>query len=212
MIVQQTLFLVFLELTSVLTFVIEEGPSLFLSMLFPFLLFIFWYIGLERKQQKENFRLLLLDNESEIKQYHQLHNLLDDFGNSISCCKNCKSDKMQLWDYKPQKLLVVRCRSCKRNYTLSKEQDDIVQSVLVQVDSSMKLLNRMQSNSYFAKDKIMLRRAGIDLRNINNNSSPLEIMHFTATKEEGEEYHSIKDIIINEWEVVFPSKHEALAS
>ena len=80
-------------------------------------LFLLWYYGIERTIQRKTSILWLKQNENLLTQYEDLEKLLDAFGARITCCKSCNSDKMQIWDYRYPELLVVRCTSCKLNYT-----------------------------------------------------------------------------------------------
>jgi len=211
MIIQRAVLVRMKEPVSVLSFVIDMGPLLLLSLLFSAILFYSWYFGVELSGQRKKQRLWLSENKGLIQQYKFLNYLLDSFGQHIASCKNCKNDKMQLWDYKQDELLVVRCRSCKMNYTFTKDQNDLIQLMLSQIEGVVQLVNTVFSYRYQVLGKLLIRNLAIDLKNRKRDFSPLAVLHFTASKKK-QTSKSVKDIFLNEWEVVFPDKTERLAS
>lgn len=194
------------ELFSVFSFISDVWPSLFLSLLFAAFLFICWYFVFVLQKQK----FWLKKNKALIDQYKVLQLNLNDFGQQVTSCKNCNERDMQLWDYR-QKLLVVRCRSCKMTYTFAKEHHKLILNALFQNEGVMTLLNMLISYRYHAFGKQLARVLKVDISTINASTTPLEILHFTARSEYMITPKSVKEIAIFEWEEVIPERLELLA-
>jgi hypothetical protein len=194
------------ELNSVLSFISDVWPLLLMSLLFSAFLFLCWYFGFLLQKQK----IWLKNNKQLIEQYKVLQLSLIAFGQQISCCKNCNERDMQLWDYQ-QKLLVVRCRSCKMTYTFTKEHNQLVLKILFQIECVMILLNTLVVYRYHAFGRLLARALEVDITAVNATTTPLEIIHFTAQNEYMVTLNSVKNIEIFEWEVVAPNSLELIA-
>ena len=212
MIIQQTASVRLQEPISVLSFALDTGPLLLMSLIFSMLLFFCWYFAIERTNQRKKQRLWFVENEGLIQQYKVLHHHLESFGRSISCCKHCKNDKMQLWNYEQHQLLVVRCRSCKKNYTFTKEHNELMQQILFQMEGVVSLVNTVFTYRHHPLGKLLGQKLAIDIHGIKPDDRPLELMHFTASKLEEIKSKSILDIFIYDWEVVVPERSALLAS
>lgn len=197
------------EPATLLNFVIDVGPVLFISLSFSGALFFIWYFALELKQQEMERQIWLVQNKNLVLQYQDLHDLLGYFGQKIPCCSHCKNDTMQLWDYL-HNLLVVRCTSCKMNYTFSKDYDEILQPVFCQLDGATSLVNTISDHRNNLLGKHLAKKYGIDVNVIHKNRIPLGVMQFTVSKVNETTFTSVFDISLNAWEVVHPE--ERLAS
>ncbi len=191
---------------------IDVGPLVLMSFLFSSLFFSCWYFGTDYINKKRKFKHWLVENEEAIKQFKTLDTLLENFGKKIPCCKNCKSNKMQLWDYNQDSLLVVRCRSCKMNYTYSKHNNELLQLILFQTNEFVKLADTILTYRYHVHNELLDYEHPIHVSNIKSDVRPLEVLHFRTRALEDSKIKSIKDIILHEWEVVYPNRTEKLAS
>ncbi|WP_276168420.1 hypothetical protein [Zobellia alginiliquefaciens] len=171
------------EAESVQSFFIAVGPLLLVSMTISSMLFFFWYFGFTLSEQRRKARWWLVDNIGLVQQYKDLDELLDGLGQKTSVCKKCNNDKMQLWNYQQEGLLVVRCRSCKMNYTFTKEHNELVQLILSQMENATKLVNILVRYRYQALGKLLARNLSIDASAMRSEINPLEVLHFTARKE-----------------------------
>lgn len=199
------------EPTTLLNFFIDVGPVLILSLSFSTALFFLWYFAIELKQQEMERQIWLGKNKNLLFQYEDLHDLLGYFGQKISCCSHCKNNKMQLWDYF-HNLLVVRCTSCKMNYTFSKDYDELLQPLFCQLDGATALLNTISTHRNNLLGKHLAKKLCIDVNGIHKNRIPLGVMQFTAAKANEIPIKSVFDISLNAWEVVVPEKLELIAS
>lgn len=211
MILDQTVSVFILQPIQLLDFFIEVGPILFLSLTFSSFLFFIWYATIELNTQKKKQRLWFAKNEWLLRQHEDLRELLDGFGQRVSCCSNCNNDRMQLWDYR-QNLLVVRCRSCKMNFTFAKEHNELIQPILCQLKRTAKLVNTLVKYKYYPLGKRLAEKLAIDFKSIGSEISPLAIIHFTSAKKMETKVISILDIDLNEWAVICPDKSELLVS
>ena len=118
---------------------------------------------------------------------------------------------MQLWDYL-HNLLVVRCTSCKMNYTFTKHYDELLQPLFCQLDGATNLVNTIISHRNHLLGKHLAQKLHIDVDGIYKNKSPLAVMQFTASGANGTPFKSVFDISLNAWEVVLPEKLELIAS
>ena len=114
---------------------------------------------------------------------------------------------MQLWDY-VQNLLVVRCTSCKMNYTFSKDYDELLQPLFCQLDGASALVNTISTHRYNLLGKHLAQKLRIDVNGIHKNKIPV-VMQFTASKVNETTFKSVFDISLNTWEVVLPEKRMA---
>lgn len=199
------------EPATLLNFFIDVGPVLLLSLSFSGALFFLWYFGLELKQQEMERQMWLGQNKNLLSQYKDLQYLLGCFGQKIPCCSHCKNNKMQLWDYL-HNLLVVRCTSCKINYTFSKDYDELLQPLFCQLDGATDLVNTISTHKNNLLGKHLAQKLRIDVNGIYKNKSPLAVMQFTASKANETTFKSVFDISLNAWEVVLPEKLELIAS
>lgn len=200
------------EPVSVLFFIIDMGPVLLLSFTFVSLLFFSWYFGVKQMEQRKKLRLWLVQNEATITNYKTLKHILKEFGETTTCCKKCKNNKMQFWDYKEQEFLVVRCRSCKINYTYTKEHNELTKLILTHINEVETFVGKLVTNRYDVFCKRLLHTLAINLNGVKESASPLEVIHFTSSKKENITPKHIKDIFLQEWEVVFPDRSERLVS
>ena len=119
---------------------------------------------------------------------------------------------MQLWDYQEHNLLVVRCRSCKMNYTFTKSQSTFMHLIFSQLDGVSILMNTIIKYGYKKNGLRLLRELAIDQTKIQSDKRPLAFIYFTAHKKEESGEIEIKDIFINEWKVVLPNDKLRLVS
>lgn len=196
------------EPATLLNFVIETGPELLICLLFSGVLFLLWYFALELKRQEMERQIWLGQNKNLLLQYEDLDHLLGYFGQNISCCSHCKNDKMQLWDY-VHNLLVVRCTACKMNYTFSKDYDELLQPLFCQLDGATRLVKTISTQRNNLLGKHLAQKLRIDVNVIHKNRIPLGVMQFTASKVNETTFKSVFDISLNAWEVVRPEKQLA---
>jgi hypothetical protein len=191
------------EPVSLLSFIADVGPVLLASLSFSMLLFLAWYFVVERRNQLKKRESWLLNNENLIHQYKNLQYLLENFGQEISSCANCKNDQMQLCNYQKEELLVVRCGSCKRNYTFTKQYNELIPLILKQLEGVIKLLNTVVVHRDNSLGEFLMDQLALDPKKITSDVRPLELIHFKTYLEE--QNTPIMEIFINEWQVV-PSK------
>ncbi|MFD0796114.1 hypothetical protein ACFQZJ_01475 [Maribacter chungangensis] len=196
------------EPATLFNFLTDIGPIMLLSLSFSGALFCFWYFVLELNKQEMERKIWLGQNKNLLLQYEDLHYLLDDFGQKVPCCSHCKNDKMQLWDYF-HNLLVVRCTSCKMNYTFSKGYDELLQPLFCQLDGATALVNAVSRHRHELLGKHLARKFSIDVTGIHKNKSPLGVIKFNASRANATSIKSVFDISLNTWEVVTPEKRIA---
>lgn len=194
------------ESLSVISFIADVWPLMLISLSFSAFVFFCWYFGFALQKHKKKQNLWITKNEGAIEQYKDLQLHLKDFGQQISCCKNCSGHEMQLWGCQ-QKLLVVRCRSCKMNYTFSKEHNQLI----LQIQLVKELLSTLIFYRNDTLGKLLAHKLGIDITSINYETIPLEIIHFATANAYTITPKSVMDILIFEYEVVFPEQSELLA-
>ena len=194
------------ESYSVISFISDVWPLLLISLLFSAFLFLCWYFVFAFQEQKN----WLQKNKKLITQFKILQLNLNDFGQQMTSCKNCGNREMQLWDYKKQ-LLVVRCRSCKMNYTYVKKHNKLLLKVLFNIEGVTVLLNKLIFYRHHAFGRLLSRKLEVDMAKIKATTTPLEILHFKAQQEYMITTNSAKDIDIFDWEVVQPKSLELVA-
>ncbi|MDB2606214.1 hypothetical protein N9Y48_00395 [Zobellia sp.] len=182
------------EAISMQTFVFKEGSVLLGSVVFMSILFSSWYFGVELSEQRNKARLWLVENIVLLQRNRVLKAHLEGLGKKTSICKNCNSDRMQLWNYQQRGLLVVRCRSCKRNYTLTKEHNEYIQLILSEMDGNVKLVNTLIRYRYQELGKLLGNKLAIDVSEMNAELNPLEVFHFTAKISQGTENKSSENV------------------
>ena len=187
------------------SFILDMGPLLFISLLASSLLFFSWYYFFELPKQKQEKRIWLLQNASILKEYKTLKKHLYQLGQSTAVCRHCNSDKMQLWNHRKQELLVVRCRSCKMNYTLTKEHSESAGFILSNLDWATKLVNTLSFNRYSVLGKFLVKKLAIDITSLNSYNNPLAVFYFTTKERNGLSGNPVMEIVIHEWEEVSPS-------
>ena len=170
------------EATSIQSFVLDVGPLVLGTIALPSILFFFWYFGVELSEQRIKAKLWLGENIGLVQRYRTLGNHLEGLGIKTTICKNCKCDKMQLWNYQQHRLLVVRCRSCKMSYTLTKEHNEYIQLILSEMDGTVTLVNTLIRFRYQELGKLLGNKLAIDPSKMDANVNPLEVLHFTAKK------------------------------
>ena len=186
------------ELYSVLYLFFDDWLSLLLSALFGAVLFFSWDFGIVYQQQKA----WLNKHKDLIAQYHILQAHLNEFGQQVSCCKNCNKRDMQLWDFQKH-LLVIRCSACKMNYTFAQGKNPLLFKVLLEMERVMILFNMIIVYRYHPFGRLLASRLKVDIALLSTATTPLEIIHFTAQGE----YMSLgdlKNLEIFEYEVVLP--------
>ena len=194
------------ELYSVLYFFSANWSSFFLLAIFVVILFFYWeFIFLHKKQDS-----WLKQNKELIAEYQVLKTHLNDFGRQVPCCKNCNKRDMHLWNFHKQ-LLVVRCSSCKMNYTFVEGQNQLILKVLFQIEQVLILFNNIISYRYHPLGKLLANELKLDLTALSNSATPLEIIHFTAQGEYMTTLHATKNIDIFDWEVVPPEHSTRIA-
>ncbi|MUH35452.1 hypothetical protein D9O36_06340 [Zobellia amurskyensis] len=182
------------EATSIQSFVLDVGPLLLGAVALPSILLFFWYFGVELSDQRIKAKLWLVENIVLVQRYRMLGGHLEGLGQKTSICKNCKNDKMQLWNYQQQKLLVVRCRSCKMNYTLTKEHNEYIRLILSEMDGTVTLVKTLIRFKYHELGKLLGRKLALDPSDMNSQLNPLEVFHFTAKKSDKSEEERIVNV------------------
>jgi len=204
---QQGLYHTTARLNAVLSFLSDNWLVLMLSVLLAIILFYYWNLAHANAKQKS----WLKKNQDLIVQYQALQLYLNDFGQHLCSCKNCNERDMQLWNF-GQQLLVVRCSSCKMNYTFAKEQNQLILKVLIQIERVKVLFNTLISNKYDSLGRLLAHTLEIDVAALTSATTPLELVHFTAQSEYMITPKFCRNISVVQWEVVHSENIERLAS
>jgi len=195
------------ELHSVLFFPSSDWhlPIIWISLAIS--VFYSWNLGSASAKQIS----WLEKNKDLIAQYHALQLQLNNFGQDLSSCKNCNARDMQLWNFQKQ-LLVVRCSSCKMNYTFTKGQNQLILKVLLQIESVMVLFNTLISYKHHPFGRLLASELKVDITELTTATTPLELIHFTAQSESMMTPISSKNIAVHQCEIVQPVRIARLAS
>ncbi|MDC0008275.1 hypothetical protein OAE12_01040 [bacterium] len=191
------------EFYSVSSLLSDDWFSLLLPVLFAVILFFCWDVGFVYQRHKS----WLKQHKDLIVQYQILQEHLNDFGQQVSCCKNCNQNDMQLWNFQKQ-LLVVRCSSCKMNYTFVKGKNELLFKVLNEIELVMILFNMIIAYRYHPVGRLLARTLKVDIGLLLAANVPLEIIHFTAQRKA----LTLKYIDITEWEAILSEDAECLAN
>lgn len=189
---------------SIQSFILDIGPILLVSFSLSLFLFLNWYFAYDRIKQKKEKRLWLTRNMRSLVRYGDLMEQLEHLGQTTPVCKQCNNFKMQLWNHQHDELLVVRCRSCKINYTLTKDHSDCTRLILSNMEWAIELINILIKNRHKALGKFLIRKLALDPSCIKPGINPLEVFCFSAKKEDEFIIDPVFEIVLNEWEEVLP--------
>ena len=170
------------------------------------LLFLVFYYGIEFLSQRRMKVSWLRNNQGLLRQYQILSYLLELLGHRLSVCKKCKNDRMQLWNYKSDQLLVVRCKSCKMNYTLTPDHSAVIGLILSELDVAIKLLDAILSNQQNVLGKFLIRKLSLEPSALKSDVSTLGVFQFFARKSYDDDGQSIFDMVMTEEEYDSPNR------
>ncbi len=186
-----------------LSWILDLGPVFFISISITPSLFLCWYFYEFAKQSREK-RLWLMENAGLLMKYRLFTDHLEHLGQLTPGCSHCNDHKMQLWNHEKQQLLVVRCRSCKMTYTLTREHCKYTRFILSELDWAISLTNTLTHNRHKALGKFLIKTLALDPSCLRPDINPLEVFHFSSQELDHPETDSAKDIVLNEWEEVSP--------
>lgn len=186
------------------SFLWDNGSILLISFLISSLLFLAWYFGVNLPQQHREKRQWLAAHSGLLRQQLILKHLLHKLGHWVYGCSRCQNTHMQLWNCQ-QQVLVVRCRSCKMNYTLTKEQNKLVPMILSTVGGGQVMVNTLVEKRHEALGKFLMQKFTLDRSCLTSRENPLGAYHFTARTPDPKPRSNVRDIYLREWEVVSPS-------
>lgn len=179
---------------------------LLLYLFLTVLLFLVLFFGIEFLSQRKMKVSWLRNNQGLLKQHQILSYLLELLGHRLSVCKKCKNDRMQLWNYKLDQLLVVRCKSCKMNYTLTTDHSPVIGLILSELEGAIKLLNAILSNQQNVLGKFLIRKLSLEPSALKSDVSTLGVFQFFARKSYYDDSQSIFDIFMTEEEYDSPNR------
>lgn len=184
------------------SFILDNGPSLLASLGISSLLFMGWYYAIELPIQRREKKSWLSDNTNLLRQYLIVKHLIARLGYQFSVCERCTNDKMQLWNYQPKELLVVRCRCCKMNYTFTKNYCELIPLILAELHGAHSLINTLTAKRDKVLGKFLIRKLSVDSSCLRSGVSALGVFHFMARKPYLPETKAVMEIVLTEWEEV----------
>ncbi|WP_149274371.1 hypothetical protein [Pareuzebyella sediminis] len=186
------------------SFLWDNGNILLISLFISSLLFLAWYFGINLPQQHREKRQWLSEHSGLLRQQLILRYLLHQLGHWVYGCSRCQNTHMQLWNCQEQ-VLVVRCRSCKMNYTLTETQSKLVPMILSTADGGKMMVNTLMEKRHEALGKFLMQKFTLDHSSVASTENPLGAFHFTAKSREQVPHAAVRNIYLREWEVVSPN-------
>ena len=90
---------------------------------------------------------------------------------------------MEIWDYKG-KLLVVRCTSCKMNFTLTNAHSSLVELIISSINGIPQIITTISTNRHELLGKYLIKKLAVDASYTLNGKSELRMLSFTASGSE----------------------------
>lgn len=148
----------------------------------------------------------LTNNQGLLRQHRILCYLLELLGHRLSVCKKCRNDRMQLWNYRGDDLLVIRCKSCKMNYTLTTDHGAVIGLILSEMEGAVKFLDVILSNQDNVLGKFLIRKLSLEPSALKSDVSTLGVFQFLARKPHEYENQAVLEIVMAKEEIDTPNK------
>ena len=175
------------------------------------LFFLIWYYAFERPARRKRLNAWLNRNASKLRELQELKFLVASIGEGIEPCHRCGNDKMQLWKQQ-QHVLVIRCRSCQMNYSLTRSEVSLIPEICLGLQKATNLVRFLDITHNVLLARSIHKKLKMDRLASDFEKNLLASFQFTARKGTLKRPISIKDVYLHEWEIVASKEVDRIAS